>query len=355
MFVWLLLLAPASLALAYLVGSTSAWTFAASVAAIVPLAEWIRRATEHLAERAGPAIGGLLNVSFGNTAELVLALFVLVSGKADVVKGQITGSVIGNSLLGLGLAVLAGSIGRDRQTFKRERAAQLSSLLVLSTIALLLPAVFDFAVRRRQVAGAGTIDEELSLAVSVVLILVYAANLTYTLFTHRDVFAFEPRDEAGRRRSRPWSLRAAVGVLAGATAVTALEAHLASGALEAAASSLGVSAFFMGVVVLAVIGNAAEYLSAVSFARADRLGVAISVTVGSTIQVALLVAPLLVILSWLFGRPMTLVFTSPLELIAVAAAAAVVSMIAADGETTWFEGVLLLAVYVLLATAFYLV
>ncbi len=360
MFLWLLLLSPLSGACAYFLGQTSNWTFVAAVAAIIPLAEWIRRATEQLAERAGPAIGGLLNVSFGNTAELVLALFVLLSGKADVVKGQITGSLIGNSLLGLGLAVVVGSIGRERQTFKRERASQLSTLLVLSTVALLVPAVFDYAVRQRRVAGAGTIDEQLSLTVSVVLILVYAANLAYTLYTHRDNFSFEPADANGNTHTRPeggaqpWPVWKALTVLAGATVVTALEAHLASAALDAAASSLGVSAFFLGVVVLAVIGNAAEYLSAVSFARADRLGVAISVTVGSTTQVALLVAPLLVILSWLFGSPMNLVFT-PLEVVAVATAAAVVSMIAADGETTWFEGVLLLAVYVLLASAFYLV
>jgi len=146
-FTWLLLLVPLSVALAAVTTTTSLWTFAVATAAVVPLAESIRRATEHLARRAGPAIGGLLNVSFGNTAELVLALFVLASGKPDVVKAQLTGSIIGNSLLGLGLAIVVGSYGRDKQTFKRARAGQLSSLLVLSMIALLLPAVFDYVVR----------------------------------------------------------------------------------------------------------------------------------------------------------------------------------------------------------------
>src|SRR5436190_6227449 len=145
-FSWLLLLVPASLLSGYLTSFDSTLTFILSTLAVIPLAEWIRRATEHLALRAGPAIGGLLNVSFGNTAELVLALFVLASGKPDVVKAQLTGSIIGNSLLGLGLAIVVGGFGRDKQTFKRARAGQLSSLLVLSMIALLLPAVFDYVV-----------------------------------------------------------------------------------------------------------------------------------------------------------------------------------------------------------------
>ena len=350
MFTWLLLLVPISVALAAVTTPTSLWTFAVATAAVVPLAESIRRATEHLARRAGPAIGGLLNVSFGNTAELVLALFVLASGKPDVVKAQLTGSIIGNSLLGLGLAIVVGSFGRDKQTFKRARAGQLSSLLVLSMIALLLPAVFDYVVSTD--ASRRGLDERLSLGVSVVLISVYAANLAYTLVTHRDVFAFAHH---GVDEPAGWPLWQALAVLAGGTVATAVEAHFISGALTSAASAVGVSEFFLGVILLALVGNAAEYVSAVYFARQDRMGLAISIAVGSTIQIALLVAPLLVLVSAFGGKPMNLVFSSPLELIAIATVAFAVNAVTQDGETTWFEGVLLLSIYVLLGLAFYLV
>ncbi|MEP7361352.1 MAG: calcium/proton exchanger [Chloroflexota bacterium] len=357
-FTWLLLLIPISVGLAYVTTPDSLWTFAAAAAGVIPLAEWMRRATEHLARRAGPAIGGLLNVSFGNTAELVLALFVLAAGKPDVVKAQLTGSIIGNSLLGLGLAILVGSIGRDKQVFKRARAGQLSSLLVLSMIALLLPALFDYVVSTRAVDGRHLLDEHLSFSVSLVLVFVYFANLVYTLVTHRDVFAFAhpARDvSADTQTDAPWPVSGAIAVLAAATAATALEAHYVSGALTSTASTLGLSEFFLGVIVLAVVGNTAEYVSAVYFARQDQMGLAISITVGSTIQIALLVAPLLVIVSAFSGQPMNLVFSSPLELIAIAAVTFAVNSVVQDGETTWFEGVLLLSIYALLALAFYFV
>ncbi|HVD77047.1 MAG TPA: calcium/proton exchanger, partial [Vicinamibacteria bacterium] len=312
----LLLLVPVSLALAYVVHASPLWVFAASVLAIVPLAEWIRRATEQTARLAGPTIGGLLNVTFGNMAELILALFVLSAGHAEVVKAQITGSIVGNSLLGLGLGIVAGSWGRDKQTFSRQHAGLLSSLLILSVIALMLPALFDYTERSADVPGRHALDERLSLGVSVVLILVYLANLFYTLLTHRDVFALEEDAEKAA-----WPLGKALGVLVGATAVIALEAELVSGALEGTASRLGLSTFFLGIIVLAVVGNAAEYISAVYFARRDQMGLVVTITVGSTIQVALFTAPLLVLISWAIGHPMNLVFANPLELIAIAGSA----------------------------------
>jgi Ca2+:H+ antiporter len=187
--------------------------------------------------------------------------------------------------------------------------------------------------------------------VAVVLIIVYFANLAYTLYTHRDVFAFEEHPHQGE----PWPLWQSIAVLLGATVLTALMSELVSGALEASADTLGVTTFFLGIIVLALIGNAAEYLSAVYFARQGRMGLALSLTVGSTIQVALLVAPVLVLVSWVMGKPMNLVFDNPLELIAIAAAAFIVRDIASDGETTWFEGVLLIGVYFVLGLAFFLV
>ncbi len=352
-FAWLLLLVPLSLGLHYFAHPGPVWIFACAVLAIVPLAEWIRRATENLASRVGPAIGGLLNVTFGNTAEFILALFVLAAGEQGVVKGQITGSIIGNSLLGLGLAVLIGSYGRERQTFKRERAGLLSSLLILATLALLLPALFDYTERGLNSPDTSRLDEQLSLGVAGVLIFVYVANLIYTLVTHRDVFEFQRSDEEQHRT--PWPVWQSLAILVVGTAFTAWEAELVSGALGKTATQLGISQFFLGVVVLAIIGNAAEYVAAIYFARKDQMGLVMSITVGSSIQVALLVAPLLVIVSHFIGQPMNLVFENPLELIAIAGVSFTVNAIAADGETTWFEGVLLVAAYVVLAMAFFLV
>ncbi|MDQ6738004.1 MAG: calcium/proton exchanger [Gemmatimonadota bacterium] len=354
-FLILLLLVPASLALEYVVHASPLCVFAAAVLAIVPLAEWIRRATEQLARVAGPAIGGLLNVTFGNVAELVIALFVLRSGHADVVKAQITGSIIGNSLLGLGLAIVVGSWGRERQTFPGEKASLLSSLFMLSVIALLVPAMFDYSERGLHNPAIHELDEWLSLVVSVVLIAVYVANLFYTLVTRRDVFAPPPARESAPARKGAWTVSKSAAVLLAATAAIAWEAELVSGALDATAHSIGISTFFLGIIVLAVIGNAAEYISAIYFARRDQMGLVMTITVGSSIQVALVTAPVLVLVSYLMGNPMNLVFGSPLELVAIGAAAVIVNAITRDGETTWIEGVLLLAVYVVLGTTFFLV
>jgi Ca2+:H+ antiporter len=350
---WLLLLVPLSLVLRYAAHASPLVVFAASALAIVPLAEWIRRATDQIARVAGSAIGGLLNVTFGNVAELILALFVLSAGRPDVVKGQITGSFIGNGLLGLGLAIIVGSWGRTRQTFSRQRSGLLSSLLILSVIALLIPAIFDYTVRDVSPrAHASTLDEHLSLGVSILLIGAYGANLIYTLVTHSDVFG---DDDHPKGETAAWPLWRSLAVLVGGTALVALESELVSGALEASARSLGMSEFFLGVTVLAIIGNAAEYFAAVFFARQDRMGLVMSITVGSSIQVALLTAPVLVIVSYFIGHPMNLVFNNPLELIAIAGTSVAVRTVAQDGETTWFEGVLLLTVYGLLALAFFFV
>jgi len=354
----LLLLVPISVVLALVASVPRVLVFVTALLAIVPLAEWVRRSTEHVAARAGSAIGGLLNVSFGNAPELILALFVLRAGEVAVVKAQITGSLIGNSLLGLGTAIVAGSFGRERQHFNRERAGLLSSLLILVTIAILLPALFDYTERGvLRDPNSAALDEELSLGVAVVLILVYVGNLIYTFVTHRDVFS---RGAAGAHESdpeveAPWSLAKSLLILIGATVLTAVEAELVSGTITATATRLGLTPFFLGVIVLAIVGNAAEYVSAVYFARRDRMGLVISITVGSTIQIAMVVAPVLVIVSYLMGHPMNLVFGNPIELIAIAGAAFIVNSIAQDGETIWFEGVMLLAVYLLFALAFFLV
>ena len=344
----LLLFIPISLVLAYGVHASPVWIFVTGAIAILPLADGTRRATDSLANRAGPAIGGLVSITFGSIAELVLALFVLATGDTATVKAQITGSLIGTSLLCLGVAILVGGWKREKQSFKKERAGLLGSLLVLSVIALLLPVFFDYTERHRATHGnlAG-LDEKLSLSVSVILVLVYVANLVYTLVTHRDVFSSRQSNE-----TPSWSAWKSLAVLLVATVLIAVESDLVAGNLQSTATQLGLTSLFLGVVVLALIGNAAEIISAVFFARQDRMGLVMGICVGSTVQVALLLAPVLVLISYFMGHPMNLVFTNPLELIAIVGAVLAVNAIAADGETTWFEGVLLIAVYCLFGVAF---
>ena len=348
----LLALVPIAPVLHYAFGLAPIWVFLTGIVGVGVLADWIRVATDQLARHTGPAVGGLLTISLGSLAELLLALFVLAQGQAEVVHAQITGSIIGTSLLGLGLAIVAGSVSRDRQTFKRERAGLLSSLLILVVIALLLPAVFDFTVRRvNQSNNIAVSEETLSLSVSAVLLLLYLGNLIYTLITHRDVFSTGEEHET----REAWPLWQCLLVLAGATVGAALESELISDALVAAAGTLHLSTTFLGVIVLALVGTIADLFAAVFFARQDRMGLVMSICIGSAIQVALVVAPLLVILSWLIGSPMTLVFKSPLDLFAIASTAFIVNALTGDGETTWFEGVLLIGVYAVFGIAFFFV
>jgi Ca2+:H+ antiporter len=335
----LLAVVPIAPVLHYLFGLPPIWVFLTGIVGVGVLADWIRAATEELAQHTGPAVGGLLTVSLGSVAELILALFVLAQGQPEVVHAQITGSIIGTSLLGLGLAIVIGGAKRERQTFQRQRAGLLSSLLILVVIALLLPAVYDFTARSVTHPGAVS-DEPVSLIVSCVLLLLYLGNLAYTLVTHRDVFSTGEE----RQAENPWPLWQCLAVLGGATVGAALESELISEALSDAAASLHLSATFLGVIVLALVGTVADLFSAVWFARQDRMGLVMSICIGSAIQVALVVAPLLVILSWLIGSPMTLIFKNPLDLFAIAGTTFIVNAITGDGETTWFEGVLLIGV-----------
>ena len=345
----LLPLVPVAPLLQYALHLPPIWVFVSGILGVAVLADWIRAATEQLAGHTGPAVGGLLTISLGSIAELLLALFVLMQGEADVVHAQITGSILGTSLLGLGLAIVVGGWGRERQSFKRERAGLLSSLLILVVIALLLPAVFDYTGRHfSHSAALGSRDEELSLAVFVVLLLIYVGNLCYTLVTHRNVFG------SGEQEDEPdWSIGRSLAVLVAATVAAALESELLSGALGQAASTLHQKPIFLGVIVIALVGTVSDLFSAVWFARQDRMGLVMSICIGSAIQVALVVAPLLVILSWLIGSPMTLVFTDPLDLFAIAGTAFIVNAITGDGETTWFEGMLLIGIYAVFGIAFF--
>jgi Ca2+:H+ antiporter len=326
------------------------WIFGSGVLAIAVLAEWIRVATDQLSSHTGPAIGGLLTVSLGSLAELILALFVLARGHVEVVHAQITGSIAATCLLGLGLAIVAGGFNRERQSFTQARAGLLSSMLVLSVIALILPAVFDYTGRSiRHVNNVNASDELLSLAVSVVLLILYSGNLVFTLVTHRNVFA--TNEEASAKSA--WSATTCLIVLLACTGAAALQSEFVSGALTEAAKSTGVTPLFLGVVVLALVGTSSDIFAAVWFARRDRMGLVMTLCIGSAIQIALVVAPLLVIFSWVIGKPMTLVFQNPVDLFSIAGTAFIVNAITRDAETTWFEGVLLIGVYVVLALAYF--
>ena len=348
---------PFGLAASLVPGLPAPLVFVLGALAIASLANLIREATEQLASRVGTAIGGLLNVTLGSVAEFVLALFILLRGEVDIVRAQMIGSILGTTLLGLGLAMMAGGATRVRQRIRLERAGLLGGLLVLVVIALVLPAVFDLSVRIRDPGDAARLvatDEDLSLGVAAVLLALYAGNLVFTLITHRDVFAARPGGDELAEAS-PWPLWRTLAALAVATVLASLLAESVSGALSSSASSLGLAPVFLGLVPLALVGTVADLFAAVSFARADRIGLAADICVGSAVQVSLVILPLLAVLSFVLGHPMSLVFSDPLDLFAIVAAALAVNVVAVDGETNWFEGLLLVGIYVLLAIAFFFV
>jgi Ca2+:H+ antiporter len=346
-----LLFIPLSLALNHLSLVPTPWVFLSGLIAIGVLADWVRRGTEQVACHAGNTIGSLLNVSFGNAAELILALFVLSSAQTQVVQAQITGSIIGTTLLFLGIAALVGGLRRERQVFSQEHVGLLSTLLLLLAVAIVLPAVFHATERQMSpAANVSRLDEGLSLSVSVVLLLLYAAHLVYVLVTHRSIFESGREEEDG---APEWSLAAGLAVMLAGTIGIAFEAELVSARLAETASQIGLSPVFMGVVVLALIGTVSDLFVAVSFARAGKMDIVLSLCLGSAIQIAMVVAPVLVLASWAIGHPMNLVFGSPLDLFAIVSAAFIVRFIVADGETTWYEGFMLIGVYVLFALAFF--
>ncbi|MGX4805488.1 calcium/proton exchanger [Bradyrhizobium guangdongense] len=345
----LLALVPVSLVLTF-IGAPPWLRFVTSAAAVAVLAEWIRRGTEQLARHAGATVGGLIMVTLGSVAELVLGLFVVASGQMAVVQAQITGSIIGTSLLGLGIAILIGGLSRQRQTLKPAKAGLLSTLLILSVIALLLPAIFDYTARHGHLRDVRITDEELSLGASIVLLLLYAGNLGYTLVTHRDAFGDEEADAAPA-----WGLGVSLGVIITCTVVIAMESEFISDMLIPTAGTLRMAPEFLGVIVLALVGTSADIFAAGWFAHRDQMALALNICIGSAIQLVLVVAPLLVLISAFMAKPMTLVFVNPLHLFAIASTAFIVNAVARDGETTWFEGLLLVGVYVLIGLGFFFI
>jgi Ca2+:H+ antiporter len=296
----------------------------------------------------GSGIGGLLNATFGNAAELIIALMALRAGLYDVVKASITGSIIGNILLVLGLAVLAGGIKHQRQTFNRTSAGIGATLLVLSAIGLVVPAIFHHLVH----GTAAARERQMSLEIAIVLFVLYLASLFFSLKTHRHLYTGEQVEGGHVAGVDAWSVKKSVVVLAAATAGVALMSEALVGAVEATAKALGFTEVFVGVILVAIIGNAAEHSTAVLMAMKNQMDLAVNIAIGSSIQVALFVAPVLVFASYAFGRPMDLVF-STFEVLAVTIAAGVATLVAMDGESNWMEGAQLLGVYVILGLAFY--
>jgi Ca2+:H+ antiporter len=333
--------------------------FLTAALGVIPTAALMGRATEELAVRSGPGIGGLLNVTFGNAPELIIGIFALAAGLQEVVKASLVGSILGNILLVMGASMLAGGARRERQYFERTAATAQSLLLLLAAVVLVMPAIFEL------VAGAGLPSpaarairyprevEALSVGAALILLLSYAGGLLFSLRTHRDLFnpAHETEDHVGE----PWPLRRAVTMLAAAGVAVGVMSEILVGSISEAADNIGLSPFFVGAIVVAVVGNAAEHWVSIYFALKDRMSLSVNIAIGSSAQIALFVAPVLVLLSFLVGPfPMALVFNG-FEVGAIFLAVLVANMVTQDGESTWFEGLQLLAVYAVLALTFYFV
>ncbi len=349
---WLLVFVPVTFWLA-LSSTSDTLIFGAACLAILPLAGLMGTATEQLAVRTGSTIGGLLNATFGNATELIIAFFALSAGKFSVVKASLTGSIIGNLLLVLGLSIFLGGLRYSRQTFNAHAAQVTASLLTISVIAFLVPALFDLTERSLGVGAAAVRidDTHLALGVSLVLIGLYVANLIFSLVTHRDLLS--ESDDAHGEAGESWSPLLATGVLLTATVLVGFMSEYLVGSLEGFTTDLGLSEFFVGLIIIPIVGNAAEHAAAVMFALKNKMGLAVTIALGSTTQIALFVAPLLVVLSFVIGKPMDLILNNSLELVALVAAVFIANSVARDGETNWLEGLMLLGVYLILGIAFF--
>ncbi len=341
---WLLVLVPLSIVLE-IAGATELLVFAVSAGAILPLAGLIGRSTEQLALHTGPRIGGLINATFGNVTELIIAFFLILDDEIEIVKASLTGSILGNLLLVLGISFLAGGLKHEEQEYNARAATVHATSLVLAVTGLLMPALFahgsgsDTPLEREVVSGT----------VAAVLIVLYVAALIFTLVTHEHLFRTPEADE------RPvWSRRRAIGMLLLATGLVALESELLVGALEPALEDLGLSRLFVGLILIPIIGNAAEHSSAVRFALQDKLDVTLEIAIGSSTQIALFVAPALVFISLAVGHPMDFIF-STFEVAAVALSTILVFMISSDGRSNWLEGAQLTGAYVIMAISFFFV
>jgi Ca2+:H+ antiporter len=360
---WPYLLSPLILAAVVvdLLDASAAVVFFVSAVALIPPAAMMGRATEELAERSGNVVGGLLNVTFGNAPELIIALFALGKGLHEVVKASLIGSILGNVLLVMGAAMLVGGLSGHRahgvQKFGQTAASVQSTMLLLATAALIMPGVFalvqgvSLPLPGDERIAYGSDLEQLSFAVACVLILSYAAGLLFSLRTHARLF--NPHEEESSLEGRgSWSTRRSVLALAISGAFVGLLSEILVGSIEETSHAIGLSEFFIGAIVVAIVGNAAEHWVAVLVAYKNKMSLAVNIAIGSSAQVALFVAPVLVLVSFVLGpAPMPLVFNG-FELAALAIAAVIANQVTQEGESTWYEGLQLLLVYAVLVLTF---
>jgi Ca2+:H+ antiporter len=339
--------------------ASAAAIFLTSAAGVIPTAALMGRATEELAVRSGPGIGGFLNVTFGNAPEIIIAIFALREGLQEVVKASLVGSILGNILLVMGAAMLVGGLKRERQRFDKTAANVQSLTLLLACVALIMPAIFELVIGGSLPSPTAVAEqfpadlERLSLGVALVLIASYLAGLVFSLKTHKDLF--NPVHGEDEHAGEPWSVRKAVTMLAIAGIAVGVLSEILVGSITEASESIGLSPFFVGIIVVAIVGNAAEHWVAIYFAAKNKMDLSVNIAIGSSAQIALFAAPLLVILSfWIGDFPMALVFNG-LELGAIVLAVLIANQVTQEGESTWFEGLQLLAVYVVLALTFFFV
>ncbi|HEX3870160.1 MAG TPA: calcium/proton exchanger [Pirellulales bacterium] len=360
---WLLLAMPLA-AVLEAQGASDLWVFIASAVAIVPLAGLMGRATESLSERLGPSVGALLNATFGNAAELIIAMVALSHGPEmyPLVKASITGSIIGNILLVLGGSMLAGGLRHSRQRFNRTATGNAAVMLVMACIGLTMPTLHYYLFQLSEATAPGGMHEVemLSEEIAVILAIVYCLNLVFSLVTHRDMFrATVPVDEQGAIHSEAheepeFTIPAALVLLLIATAAVTWMSHLLVGSVEGAAATAGMNEVFVGVIIVAIIGNAAEHSTAVSAAWKGNMDLAVSIATGSSIQIALLVVPILVLFGALTGDGPTLdLHFTLMEIVVMLLSVGAASLVCLDGESNWLEGVMLLAVYAIMALAFF--
>lgn len=338
----LLIFAPLAV-IAELTHGSPVLVFALAALGVIPLAGLVGEGTEELAAHTGPRIGALLNATLGNAAELIITIFAIREGLLELVKASIVGSIIGNLLLVLGLSLLLGGLKNGIQTFDRRNAGVNATLLIMVLVAFMVPSLFDAAIADNRAAELG-----LSEGVAVVMIVLYALAMVYTFTAKGDGVSRQPAEVHHAR----WSVRTALGVLAAATVGIVLLSEVLVGAVESVTATLGLTEFFIGIIIIPLVGNIAEHLVAVEVALKNRMELSLGVSLGSSLQIALFVAPVLVFVSLLFGETLLLVYNT-FELVALAAASIIAAFIALDGESNWLEGAMLLAVYAILAIAFF--
>lgn len=321
------------------------WIFITACLAIIPLAGLMGEATENLAVHAGPRIGGFLNATFGNATELIIALFAIKAGHHEIAKASIAGSIIGNILLVLGASMLLGGFKHKLQSFNQKASVNSATLLLFAAIGLMIPAVFLSGISTHEQRLA---YEGLSIANAVIMIIIYMLGLVFSFFTHKDILCCEKEE----KEEAKWGKIKSLIILFIATIAVALESEVLVGSIEATAKSLGWNDMFIGIIILAIIGNAAEHSTALLMAVKNKMDVALEIAVGSSLQIALFVAPVLVFASLLFGDPMDLIF-HPFELAGIAVAVLIANFVSQDGESHWLEGAQLIGVYIILAFAFF--